>query len=95
MGRTERVVLKHTLAYAEQIEGGKLPYNIGSSTRHSGTTWRSGIWWQVGESSQKEEPMCNYGRFMLYGRNQHNTVKQLSSNKFDAGHRMLGAGALG
>ena len=35
-----------------------------------------GMW----ESFQKEGPMCTYGWFMLYDRNQHKTVKQLSSN---------------
>ena len=30
--------------------------------------------------AQDRGDMYNYGWFMLYGRNQHNTVKQLNSN---------------
>ena len=38
-----------------------------------------GMEWEVGGRFRREEHMYTYGSFMLmYGRNQHNSVKQLS-----------------
>ena len=40
-----------------------------------------GVVWEVGGTFKSGAHMCTYGWFMLiYGRNQHNIVQQLSSN---------------
>ena len=40
-----------------------------------------GVVWEVGERFKRGAHMCTYGWFMLiYGRNQHNIIQQLSSN---------------
>ena len=64
-----------------KIASGKLLYNKGSSTGCSVTTYRVGWggWWEGG--SRGKGRMHAYGWFMLlYGRNQYNIVKQLSSS---------------
>lgn len=69
----------HTLPYAKQSASGKLPRDIRSSTWCSVTTW-GGCGAGVGGSRERGY-MYTYAWFMLlYGRHQHNTVKQLSPN---------------
>ena len=53
----------------------------GSSTWSSETTERGRMGCRLGGRFQRKRNMDTYGGFMLrYGRNQHNTAKQLSSN---------------
>ena len=58
------------------VSSGKLLYNTGSSAWCSVMTWRGGR-----ESEEGEDICIPVAEFtLLYGRDQHNTVKQLSSN---------------
>ena len=61
----------------------KLPCNTGSSTLCPVTTDRGGTRGQAGRGFKREGTYvwCPYGwSTLLYGRNQHNTGKQLSSD---------------
>ena len=70
--------MKHTLPYVKQIASGNLMCDKGSSTWCSVKTERGGMGWEIGGRFKREKI---HGRFMLtYGRNQHDIVKQLSSN---------------
>ena len=78
VGLMERVAWKHTLPYVKQLASGNLLCDKGSSTWCSVKTERGGLGWEIGERFKREKI---HGRFILtYGRNQHNIVKQLSSN---------------
>ena len=69
-----------TLPYVEEIASGNFLYDSGSSNLCSVTT-QSG-WDGVGGRGYTIGRGCiyTYGRFMsMYGRNQHNIIKQLSS----------------
>ena len=68
----------YTLSCVKQIVTGKLLYNTRSSTWCSVTTKRGGGTLKT----QGIHTHTHYGWFsFLYGRNQHNIVKQLSCNK--------------
>jgi len=58
------------------VSSGKLLYSTGSSAWRSVMTWRGGR--EVEEGEDMCIPMAEFT--LLYGRNQHNIVKQLSSN---------------
>ena len=74
----ERSVETHTLPYVKQIASGSLMYDAGSSDWCPGTTYNGGMGWEGGSRGRRR--MDAYGWFLLmYGRNQHNIVKQLSS----------------
>ena len=66
----------HSLTYIQQIANGKLLYNTRSSTWFWAVGWC--VCWE--EGSRRRVHRYSYGWFMLYGRNQHNIVKQLLSN---------------
>ena len=75
----------HTLPRVEQMAGGKRLCNTGSSAWYSDTLQGWGGKGEGGSRWREYIYVCvcvyNYGWFaLLYGRNQHNTVKQLSSN---------------
>ena len=54
----------------------------GAQTQCSGTVWRGGIGWEVEGSLQgREAYVCLRWFLLVYGRNQHSIVKQLSSNQ--------------
>ena len=69
----------HTLPSVKQIASGNLLYDAGSPNpvlwQPTGVGW-GGKWEKV---SRRRGRMYSYGWFM-YGRNQHNSIKQLSSN---------------
>ena len=74
-----------TLSCVKWIAGEKLLYNTGSPAWHSVMTWGGGGGvrcsgeWEGGSGGRWY--MYNYGWFvLLYGWNQHNIVKQFSSN---------------
>ena len=76
LGRIEKVALKHTLPYENQIANGKLLYNTGSSSWCSVITQRRGMGKEVEGSSRGRGHMYTHGRFMLmYTKNHHNIVK--------------------
>ena len=71
----------YTPPCAQQIADKKLLSNTGSPAWCSVMTWRGGMVGREGDSKGHSIYICNYGWFtLLYGINQHNIVKQLSSN---------------
>ena len=69
----------HTLPHVKQADSGGLQCDSGSSHQRSVTTQG----WGGREAGGRREggTRVAYGRFVLiFGRNQHSTVKQLSSN---------------
>ena len=66
----------YTLLYLKEVASGNLLYDLGSSDQcPGGVGW--GERWRWG--SRVRGHIYTYGCFMLmYGRNQHNIVKQLS-----------------
>ena len=68
----------YTVPCTKQITSGKL---LGNTDGGPGTLWWPwGMGWD-GRGSLQKEGVYNYDWFRLfYGRNKHNTVKQLSSN---------------
>ena len=71
----------YTPPCVQQIADKKLLCNTGSPAWCSVMTWRGGIGGREGDSKGLSIYVCNYGWFtLLYGINQHNIVKQLSSN---------------
>ena len=70
----------YTLPSIKQVASGKLLYNTGSSARYSVMTQ----WGGMGVGGMKAQVGGNIYIFMadslLYSRNQHSIVKQLSSN---------------
>ena len=74
----------YTLPYVKQIASGNVLCDTGSSASSPSALWQPrgvvcGGRWEVGSEGGGRISTC--GWFMLmYGRNQHNTVKQLSSN---------------
>ena len=74
----ERSMETYTLPYVKQIASRSLMCDAGSSDWCPGTTYSGGMGWEGGSRGRRR--MDAYGWFMLmYGRNQHNIVKQLSS----------------
>ena len=77
----ERVMCKLTLPYVKQIANGNLLYDSGKSNWGSVTTKRGGMGRKVGGKVKREGTVHTYDGFMLmFGLNQHNSVKQLSFN---------------
>ena len=71
----------YTPPCVQQIADKKLLSNTGSPAWCSVMTWRGGMWGREGDSKARSIYVCNYGwSTLLYGINQHNIVKQLSSN---------------
>ena len=85
-GMYGRSTWKYTLPYVKQITNENLLYDSGNSNQGSEITKSGGMGNEVGGRLKREETylyvsMCIYGWFMLmFGRNQYNTVKQLSFN---------------
>ena len=74
----ESRVKTYALPYVKQKASGNLLYDSGNSNQCSVTTQRGGTW---EGGSRGRGLMYPYGWFILmYGRNQHNIVKQLSFN---------------
>ena len=70
----------YILSWVKQIASGKLLNNTGIPDWPSVTT---GVGWErEGKLRDRGPSIYNYGWFvLLYDRNQHNVVKQLSFNK--------------
>ena len=67
--------------FAVRYRDNMLYNTIHNQTRCSVTTSRGGIGWEVGGRFKGGGICITHGWFMLmYGRSQHNTVKQMSSN---------------
>lgn len=69
------------LPYVKYLANGNLLCDSGNSNRGSVTTSRGPMGREVGRGSSGKGYMCIYGGFMLmFGRNKHNVVDQLSFN---------------
>ena len=73
----------YTLPFGKQKASGNWLYDAGSANLLLCDNLEVLGWggrWEGGSGGAGH--LCSYGRFMLtYGRNQHNTVKQLTSNE--------------
>ena len=75
----EKSIETYILPCVKQMTSASVTHEAGHSKPCSGTTWRDGVGRQVGGWSGWVTHAC--GRFILiYGKNHHNIVKQLSSN---------------
>lgn len=83
MEEIRRISLKHKVSpYVKHVAScWNLMYDVGSSNLVFCDNVEVG--WDGGEREvQREEHLYNYGSFMLlYNRNQHNILRQLSSSK--------------
>ena len=90
-GRMERGTWKHMPYHMENRQPGNVLCDSGSPTQCSMITSRAGTGWEMEGRSKREGTNAYLWLIhVMYGRNEHNIVKQLSSNKKKKGCRNKG-----